>query len=166
MTEKLPRPSSDSLQPESGLVYTYEQVEAMYYRLNPNDIEGDGFSLVVADSSAVFRRQLVESLRRYRFTVYECEDGMAALQSIKEHHPDLAILDNDLSRVSGGTITEALKRDPVYGEMPVIFLSSSRKREEILLAHQRKVAAYIVKPCQIDGVIRKVAECLKKTGQT
>jgi putative two-component system response regulator len=69
----------------------------------------------------------VELLRRWLvsdgFEVLTATSGVAALDLIARHHPDLVLLDVDMPDPNGFAVRERLRRDPATADIPVIFLS-------------------------------------------
>ena len=141
--------------------YSFEDVEALYHRFCPDEIDGEGLHIEVAEHSVNIRRQLVESLKRRGFSVHETGDGMEALQHIKEYHPDLVILDGQLGKVNGLKNTEAMRSNSEFKNTPIILVSANKDREDIVKAYKLHVAAYILKPCPVDDIIKKVGECVR-----
>lgn len=69
--------------------------------------------VTVADDHPMFRKGLVETLmlRPELEVLAEDEDGVAALASIREHAPDVAVLDVQMPGLSGIEVLNAVTRD-------------------------------------------------------
>jgi len=51
-------------------------------------------------------------------------DGLTALESVKDIHPDLILLDVMMPGISGYEVCKRIKEDPVFQHIPVIFLTA------------------------------------------
>jgi len=140
-------------------IYTFEEVAELYRRFAPGDIDGEGVKVEVAGHSANIRRQIADVLKKYGFSVSEADDGAEALKLVKSFHPDLIILDGEITKIEGLKIAEALRANEEFSNTRIIYVSANKSRENIVRAYKLNVAAYILKPCPVDDIIRKVAEC-------
>jgi len=89
------------------------------------------FSILVVDDDADDRFIIDEAFKEIG---YECEikkfiNGDALLHYLdqleKPWYPSLIVLDNTLSNVSAGEILTKLKKNPNYGDIPVVIYSTS-----------------------------------------
>lgn len=74
-------------------------------------------------------------------------DGAEALDLLRGNfHPDLVLLDLNLPKVDGHEVLRAMKGDPKLRLVPVVILSSSESRADILGAYADHCNAYVCKP--------------------
>lgn len=52
-------------------------------------------------------------------------DGAAALEAIRTHRPDLAILDISMPELDGIDVCRAVRDDPALGDVRILLLSAS-----------------------------------------
>ena len=64
-------------------------------------------------------------LRQAGFEVQEAGTGEEAIRAIREHTPDLVLLDINLPDIDGFEVCRRIKSDPATSRLPVIFLSAS-----------------------------------------
>ncbi|MFC7531953.1 response regulator [Actinoplanes sp. GCM10030250] len=81
--------------------------------------------IVAVEDQVDIRDILVRVLKRAGHTVVEAADGAAGLQAVRKHQPDLVISDIDMPVMSGVEMSQAIRRDPESGKLPVIFVSGS-----------------------------------------
>ena len=89
------------------------------------------------------------------------EDGELALAFLKHQgpyahgspRPHLILLDLNLPKVDGKQVLAAVKNDPELRTIPVVVLSSSRSREDVLGSYNSHANCYIRKPSSFDGFI-------------
>ena len=75
--------------------------------------------------------------------------------------PDIVILDLNLPGRHGFEILEEIKTDPLLKIMPVVILSSSKAKQDILNSYRLQASCYIVKPSDLQaflGAIRQIED--------
>ena len=115
---------------------------------------------VVAEDEAPQRRELLESLAELwpeLDVVAECEDGLAALQALEEHHPDVAFLDIRMPGVSGLEVARA-----VGPRCQVIFITAYE--EYALRAFDKGAVDYLQKPVARDRLKLAVERAQARLG--
>lgn len=130
----------------------------MYRRFNPNDVDGAGRRVLVAEDSAPMRSIVCAALKKRGFESIPVENGAQALKAIKETPLDCCILDLNLPQIGGLDILEALRRDEKYSQMPVIICTAQKDKNSILTAQRLGVSGYVAKPFQMEDLIRKVGQ--------
>jgi chemotaxis family two-component system response regulator Rcp1 len=82
--------------------------------------------------------------------VHSGEEAVAHLQygveAAKEFATDLVLLDLNLPGMTGHEVLSVIKSDPGLRHIPVVVLSSSASRHDVLSAYRAYVNAYVVKP--------------------
>ena len=104
---------------------------------------GQTVVLLVEDDVA-FRRSVAAYLEDSGFSVLEADDGVAALEVLKQRLPNIIISDLRMPRMSGLELLDALKRLRI--ETPVIMISGTA--DKVLLAETESLgaSAYLTKP--------------------
>lgn len=89
--------------------------------------------VVVADDHPLFRDGLVRALTGSGLVevVAEAEDGPSALAAIKEHRPQVALLDHQMPGMDGGQVAAAVLRD----ELPTRVLLVSANNDSAIVYH-------------------------------
>lgn len=116
--------------------------------------------IVFGDDHPIFRaglRQVLASDRAIEI-VAEVADGETALQEIRAHKPNVALLDFDLPRRSGLEVTRELRR--LRDETPVVILTGHRQETLFEEAIASGVRGYLLK----DNAAGHVFECLRAVG--
>lgn len=113
--------------------------------------------LLVEDDLA-FRRSVSAYLEDSGFSVLEADDGVAALELLRQHSPDIIISDLRMPRMSGLELLEVLKNHA--GAPPVIMISGTA--DKVLLAETTELgaAAYLTKPIADLAALETVARSL------
>lgn len=119
-------------------------------------------TVLVVDDEADIRKMLRRLLLGRGFHVLEADRGLRALRMVKDHAPDLIILDAMLPEVHGFDIARRIKGSRRYGHIPIIMVSAVYRgwRYAEDLKQTCGVDHYIEKPFKIGDVMRAVESCL------
>jgi CheY-like chemotaxis protein len=86
----------------------------------------------------------------------DAEKALAYLRSPAQPRPTLVLLDLNLPGMSGVEFLKAVKVDPTLAEIPVVVLSTSDQRGDVLDSFDLSVAGYIVKPMDYAALVETV----------
>ncbi len=103
-------------------------------------------------------------LSKLGFDVVSADNGLEALEKVKESHPDLILLDNVMPKMSGWQVTRVLKTDDDYREyrdIPVIMFSAMDDVQDKIEGFELGVDDYITKPFNFSEVIARIRAVLK-----
>ena len=132
----------------------------------PKALEGQRTVLIVDDELDI-RKLLRRVFDDRGFRVLEADRGLIALSMVKEHLPDVIILDAMLPEVHGFDIAKRLKGSERYGHIPIVMVSAVYKgwrfAEDLKTSYG--VDAYIEKPFKIAEVVRAVENALERNAQ-
>jgi len=80
--------------------------------------------LIVDDSDEIIA-YFTEILEEHGYEYSVAQNGKTAIEMIREHHPDLVLLDIMMPRLSGIAVFKKLKRDPELEGIPVVFITGA-----------------------------------------
>ena len=104
-------------------------------------------------------RLTVEALRdaRVRNRIHTVEDGVEALDFLRRRppyteapRPDLILLDLNLPRKDGREVLAEIKADPALRTIPVVVLTTSRARDDVLRSYDLHANCFISKPMDLN----------------
>ncbi len=107
--------------------------------------EERGASILVVDDSINTREIEKSILEAYGYTVDMAEDGQEALEKTRTELYDLVVTDVEMPRMDGFSLTESLRADQRYRNVPVIIVTSREKDEDKKRGILVGADAYIVK---------------------
>jgi DNA-binding response OmpR family regulator len=88
--------------------------------------------------------------------------GARGLEAIRQHHPDLVILDLMLPDMHGWEVYMRLRSETEFQNTPVIILTSQGTRHDRNFSLQvARVHDYLMKPCLPSQLRQSVASALK-----
>ncbi len=113
-------------------------------------------TILVVEDNALYRDMLVNVLRKEHFNVDEAEDGLRALQKIKDHEYDLIIMDLFMPKLDGLNTTKKIRQASGGKDMPVIALTGNKSKEIIRKWASYGLKGYIIKPSTKDEIMTTV----------
>lgn len=134
--------------------------------MKENDIPLDRLSsgkskILVVDDDPEIVELFVDALQRDgRFEVRTAQTGYDAGIVTQEFAPDLLILDYMLPDINGNVVCKAVRQNPNFAHMKIIFISGAVDRAEIEDLLRAGADDFIKKPVRISELIEKVAAML------
>jgi two-component system response regulator VicR len=100
-------------------------------------------------------------LSRYGFEVIGATGGRAGLEAIRQHKPDLVLLDLMMPDMDGWEVYQQMKADSEMKEIPVIVVTAKAQSiDKVLGLHIAKVDDYITKPFGPDDLRNSIERVL------
>ncbi|MDQ2783271.1 MAG: response regulator [Actinomycetota bacterium] len=110
----------------------------------PSAGNGAALRVVVAEDEAIIRLDLAEMLAEVGYEVVgQASDGEQAVALVREHRPDVVIMDIKMPVLDGISAAEQIGKERIA---PVIMLTAFSQKELVERARDAGVMAYIVKP--------------------
>jgi response regulator NasT len=105
--------------------------------------------IVVAEDEAVIRMDLVETLRDEGYDVVaQAAHGIAAVEAIEAHGPDVALVDVAMPGLDGIEVTRRVSEMTA-----VVVVTAFGQRDRVLQARDAGAMAYLVKPVTRDDLM-------------
>ncbi len=120
--------------------------------------------LIVDDFSTM--RRIVRNLLKEigHADADEAEDGVAALQKLRNGKFDFVVSDINMPNMNGFQLLNEIKADEKLKHLPVLMVTAEARKEDIVMAAQGGAAGYIVKPFTKATLEEKLANIFKKMG--
>jgi two-component system nitrate/nitrite response regulator NarL len=117
--------------------------------------------VVVGDDHPVYREGVVRALDANERTevVAAVADGRAALDAIREHAPDVALLDYKMPGIDGIEVAHAVVRDKLPTR--VLLLSATTEGSVVYRAIQDGAAGYLSKEADREDIVAAVVACAR-----
>ena len=109
----------------------------------------------------------IVSLLRYHlekagFQCLEGMDGTVALRLVREHHPDLLILDLMLPGMDGLEICRHLRQDASTARLPILMLTAKAEEVDRIVGLEVGADDYVVKPVSQRELVARVRAILRR----
>ena len=119
--------------------------------------------ILIAEDDADIRGLLKLYLEGEGLRVLEAADGTDALALVREHTPDMAILDIMMPGMSGFELTRALRK---YSDIPILILSAKSQDNDKILGLNLGADDYIAKPFNPVEIVARVKAQLRRASRT
>jgi CheY-like chemotaxis protein len=80
------------------------------------------------------------------YEVFEANDGVEALERVRERRPDVILLDVMMPRMDGWQVLAELKADEDLRDIPVVMLTAKVQDQDQIRGWSSGAAEYITKP--------------------
>jgi len=119
---------------------------------------GEGKLVLIVDDEADIRKMLKRLLTDKGYRVIEADRGLLALRLVKEHMPDLIVLDAMLPELHGFDIARRIKGSGKYGNIPIVMISAVYRGWRIAedLKQSYGIEEYIEKPFRLADVVAAI----------
>jgi two-component system, OmpR family, KDP operon response regulator KdpE len=111
------------------------------------------------DDDPHIRGLIMAALKRDGYTFLEAPNGRDALQLMREHHPDVVVLDLMMPIVSGWDVLRERQGDSDLQQIPVIVVSANRE-PALVAAVDAGICAFLPKPFDIGALSALVKSCI------
>jgi len=120
------------------------------------------YSLLVIDDEAIARNHVLHGIAWDKLTVntlLEAADGETGLAMVREHHPDIVILDIRMPGMGGLGFIQALQKEPHRPQIVALSGYSDFEAARKMLS-SGLVVAYLLKPVSEDQMFDAVYKCI------
>jgi len=119
--------------------------------------------ILVVDEAAEVRELIARVLRDRGHEVLESDRGRDALQQVRDHGPDLLILEARLPEIHGFDVCRRIRGSRRYGHTPIVMISEVyrgwRFAEDVKRSYG--VQSFLEKPLRVAALLSVVASLLK-----
>jgi DNA-binding response OmpR family regulator len=116
--------------------------------------------ILLIDDDKLLRRSLAFNLQQAGFETHTAENAEVGLEIIRQHRPDLVVLDVGLPGMDG---LEALRVIREQLGVPVILLTARRRGLDEVLGLELGADDYITKPFDFDVLLARIKLVLRRT---
>jgi DNA-binding response OmpR family regulator len=117
-------------------------------------------SILVVDDEPKIVQLARDYLEHAGFGVVTARDGREALQAVRQHRPDLIVLDLGLPELDGLDVTRTLRRD---SNLPIVMLTARDDEVDKLLGLELGADDYLTKPFSPRELVARVKAVLRRS---
>jgi two-component system chemotaxis response regulator CheY len=117
-------------------------------------------TILTVDDSRTIREMLMVTLEGAGYEVIQAEDGVEALERLRERRPDAIVTDINMPRMDGFALIENVRRDAAHRVTPILVLTTESEPERKARAKEAGATGWIVKPFNPE----KLLDALRRVG--
>jgi len=118
--------------------------------------------VLLVDDEDFFRKMIAMGFERQGFSVLQADNGEEALKIARRELPNLILLDLVMPGLLGFEVCATLRQDERFTNTPIIIMSAKSYKPDIDKAKELGADAYVVKPVEIEELIKIAREHLDK----
>lgn len=119
--------------------------------------------VLVVDDESQITRVLRQSLTAHRYDVRTASDGVSAIDTFHDWHPDLVITDLQMPEMDGIEFCKTIRKE---SQLPIIVLSVRGEERTKVAALDAGADDYVTKPFGIDELLARVRAALRRSPVT
>lgn len=112
--------------------------------------------VMIVDDDRDLREMLRTALEHAGFEAQVAANGLKLVSSLRVDRPDLILLDVMMSWIDGFELCHALKQNPEFSAIPVIFISARGSRRDVEKGYEAGCSDYFTKPLNLKELIERV----------
>lgn len=116
-------------------------------------------TVMIVDDSRMIRSILAKEFQGQGCQVIEAENGLEAFVRYHSIEPDLIVMDLIMPKMGG--LEAIAKIREINPSVPIIVLTSTSKKEEVMAAAAHNIKGYIKKPIKMDKLLALAASCFQ-----
>jgi DNA-binding response OmpR family regulator len=113
--------------------------------------------ILIADDEPSVAEMLVQALAAEGYETYKATQSLRFYDAVREHHPDLILLDLMMPYLEGDDELQLLNMNPETRGIPVIVVTAKEgAKQEIARYRQMGVVEIVTKPFQLENLLQIV----------
>ena len=119
-----------------------------------------GKKILMVDDEKDFLEVVREALELRGFEVTATSNAVEAGLALAGKKPDLILMDIRMAGINGLQACEAIRRNSITKDLPIVIISALSDESDIRRARKIGIADYLVKPLDIESLVKMVKEIL------
>jgi len=118
--------------------------------------------LIEDDTIEIMKLNRTISKLDLNHNIIEANNGEQALSILKNEDflPDIILLDLNMPKINGIEFLKIIKNDSHLKYLPIIILTTSNNRKDLLECYKIGIAGYVLKPLKYDDYVSKIEKLL------
>jgi chemosensory pili system protein ChpA (sensor histidine kinase/response regulator) len=118
--------------------------------------------VMVVDDSLTVRKITSKHLQKRGMDVLVAKDGLDAVEQLRDHLPDVMLVDIEMPRMDGYELTTRVRSDETLRHIPIIMITSRAGAKHRQKAFELGVDMYMSKPYQEEELFKNIDTLLAK----
>ncbi|GMR17732.1 MAG: hypothetical protein BMS9Abin33_0125 [Gammaproteobacteria bacterium] len=121
--------------------------------------------VMIVDDSLTVRKITSRHLQKRGMEVLTAKDGIDAVEQLRDHIPDVMLVDIEMPRMDGYELTSRVRSESRLKHIPIIMITSRAGAKHKKKAMSLGVNLYMSKPYQEDDLVANIEEMLELKAQ-
>ena len=113
-------------------------------------------TVLIVEDNELNMKLFNDLLEAHGYRVLQTRDGLSALEIVRQHMPDLIIMDIQLPHVTGLELIQQLKADAALAAIPIMAVTAYAGREDEERIRAAGADAYVSKPISVVRFLEQV----------
>lgn len=122
-----------------------------------NEANPSGYKILIVDDVISNVLLLKALLKSEQYQVITANSGLQAIELVESEMPDLILLDVMMPGLSGFDVSQQLKADQRFLDIPIIFLTALNSYEDIVKGFQLGANDFITKPFNKNELLIRIS---------
>lgn len=118
--------------------------------------------VIIVDDDREAREMLATLLRAEGFDVREAANGLKLISSLHADHPELIVLDVNLSWIDGFELCRSVKSNEEFRDIPIVFLTGRTAEHDVKRGYEVGAEAYFRKPVDFAALVKRIREIVSE----
>ena len=123
----------------------------------------EGIKILLVDDNEMNRMMARAILQRKKFDIHEAENGLEAIQRVKENDYELILMDIMMPEMDGYEATRAIRND-LGSNMPIIALTANAIKGDDKKCRDAGMQGYLSKPYSPNQLYQAIFEQISNSG--
>src|SRR6201984_764751 len=110
-------------------------------------------AILIVDDEATLRKTLAEILGAQGFSILEADDGLTAVQLLRDATPDLIFSDWKMPQMGGEKFLQPRRGEPRLASIPVIVITAFGSSHSAIEAVRLGAYDFVTKPFDMDEIV-------------
>lgn len=120
------------------------------------DYNPQNFLILAVDDNPVNRILIEKVLTREGYKTKILCSSKKVIPCLTEQQPDLILMDLMMPNISGLELCEQIKSNSLYQEIPIIFITASNEKQDLLKAFDSGAVDYVTKPFHHQELLARI----------
>ncbi|ATB34506.1 response regulator [Melittangium boletus] len=121
--------------------------------------------VTIVDDDRDTRELLSLALESENFEVNAAANGLRLIASLQLKRPDVILMDVNMSWIDGFELCKAVKKNEVFRDIPIVFISGRGDPEDKRRGKAVGAADYFVKPLDLVALINRLRQLIPTPSQ-
>lgn len=118
-------------------------------------------NVLIVDDSKIVRRvlsntlpRLAEKLEWPTLNLFEAEDGLVAIDKMKNNDIDIILLDWNMPNMNGEEVVETVRANKAWNKTRIIMATTEGGKDNVIKMIKKGANGYMVKPFKEDAIFK------------